>query len=81
MLALCLNLGNLTFKPGKEGSEVPDQKLLKKCAEALQVDAPMLQDALIFKTMGGGKLSTCAHSRPYTSRGDTWHALRPPLAT
>ena len=34
MLALCLNLGNLTFKPGKEGSEIPDQKLLKKCAAA-----------------------------------------------
>ena len=58
MLALCLNLGNLTFKPGKEGSEIPDQKLLGRCAAELQVEPRLLQDAITFKTMGGGKLST-----------------------
>ena len=58
MLALCLNMGNITFKPTKDGSEVPDQKLLEKCAKELQVDKVMLSDALVFKTMGGGKLST-----------------------
>ena len=58
MLALCLNLGNLTFKPGKEGSEIPDQKLLAKCAAEIKVEPVMLGDAITFKTMGGGKLST-----------------------
>jgi hypothetical protein len=58
MLSLCLNLGNLAFKPGKEGSDIPDQKLLAKCAKDLQVDTQMLNDAIVYKTMGGGKLST-----------------------
>ena len=44
--------------PSAQGSEVPDQKLLQKCASQLQVDAKMLQDAVTYKTMGGGKLST-----------------------
>ena len=36
MLSLCLNLGNLKFTPGKEGSEIKDQKLLGVCADQLQ---------------------------------------------
>ena len=46
MLAMCLNMGNLTFRPGKEGSEIPDHKLLARCAAEIQVDQQMLLDAV-----------------------------------
>ena len=58
MLSICLNLGNIKFDAGKEGSEIKDQKLLQRIADQLQVDAKMVQDAITYKTMGGGKLST-----------------------
>ena len=58
MLAACLSLGNIKFDAGKEGSEVKDTKLLSRCAEQLQVEPTMILDAITFKTMGGGKIST-----------------------
>ena len=44
MLCTCLNLGNLDFKESKEG-DIPDQKLLAKCADQLQVEAKLLRRA------------------------------------
>jgi hypothetical protein len=58
MLTICLKLGNLTPKESKDGSQIPDQKLLAECAALIQVDAKMLGQAITEKTMGGGKLST-----------------------
>jgi len=58
LLAFVLHLGNVDFKPGKEGSEVKDPKQLDVCAQMMQVSAKQLSDAITFRTMGGGKLST-----------------------
>lgn len=37
MLKFCLFLGNLTFKPGHEGSEIVETELLGECATILKV--------------------------------------------
>ena len=58
MFGICMHLGNIDFKPGKEGSEITNPKVLETAAGMLKVDAKVLADAITFKTMGGGKLST-----------------------
>ena len=58
MFGICMHLGNIDFKPGKEGSEITNPKVLETAAGMLKVDAKILADAITFKTMGGGKLST-----------------------
>jgi len=58
LLKLVLFLGNLTFRPGKEGSEIPEADLLAKCANIVKVSVPHMTEAITYRTMGGGKLST-----------------------
>jgi myosin heavy subunit len=40
MLVFVLQLGNLDFKPGKEGSEAKDPKQVEACAALLQAARP-----------------------------------------
>jgi len=51
ILTSCMNLGNLTFKPSKEGSDIPDTKKLEGCAKDLQVTADILKNAIVQKTI------------------------------
>ena len=58
LISFVLNLGNIEFKPAKEGSDPKDQKKVDLAAELIQVSPKQLFDAIAFRTMGGGKLST-----------------------
>ena len=49
---------NLTFVPGKEGTDVKNPKVLDEAAKMIKVTPTQLIEAITFKTMGGGKLST-----------------------
>ena len=57
MFGICMHLGNIDFKPARRlGDHEPEG--LETAAGMLKVDAKVLADAITFKTMGGGKLST-----------------------
>ena len=58
MLGFVMTLGNAKFSPGKEGSDIKNPKVIEECAKMIQTPAKMLQEAVLYKTMGGGKLST-----------------------
>ena len=58
MLAFVMTLWNLTFVPGKEGSDFKNPKVLDEAAKMIKVTPTQLIEAITFKTMGGGKLST-----------------------
>ena len=48
----------MSFAPGKEGSDIKNPKVLDEAAKMIKVTSTQLTDAITFKTMGGGKLST-----------------------
>ena len=48
----------MSFAPGKEGSDIKNPKVLDEAAKMIKVTPTQLGEAITFKTMGGGKLST-----------------------